>query len=273
MNEDLAQNLRLLCSYYKSISEVTLRLGISRPQFNRYLSGKHRPAANTLRRICEFFDVAEHELQLPHSQFERLVQVSPRQVSTPSKSIEWEHFDQLQKRSSPELEKYLGYYFEYYYSMGNPGKILRSLVCIEKKGDSVVYQRTERLIENRKKWDKEVCHCKYLGIAYYLSDRIFMTDYESLTVNEITQTIIFPTFKSRISWLHGLRIGVSASDERMPCSSRILMEYLGTDIDLRKALAMCRFYNPDDDEIDTAIQEMINNQGPNEHWHFRAKAK
>jgi transcriptional regulator with XRE-family HTH domain len=273
MNEDLAQNLRLLCSYYKSISEVTLRLGISRPQFNRYLSGKHRPAANTLRRICEFFDVAEHELQLPHSQFERLVQVSPRQVSTPSKSIEREHFDQLQKRSSPELEKYLGYYFEYYYSMGNPGKILRSLVCIEKKGDTVVYQRTERLIENRKKWDKEVCHCKYLGLAYYLSDRIFMTDYESLTVNEITQTIIFPTFKSRISWLHGLRIGVSASDERMPCSSRILMEYLGTDIDLRKALAMCRFYNPDDDEIDTAIQEMINNQGPNEHWHFRAKAK
>lgn len=272
MNEDFAQNLRLLCSYYKSISEVTQCLGISRPQFNRYLSGKHRPAANTLRRICEFFDVAEHELQLPHSQFQRLVQVSPRQVTHSDDSIELDHFKQLQQRSSPELDKYLGYYFEYYYSMGNPGKILRSLVCIEKQGEKVVYQRTERLIENREKWDKEVCHCKYLGMAYYLSDRIFMTDYESLTFNEITQTIIFPTFKNRIVWLHGLRLGVSASDERMPCSSRILMEYLGTNIDLRKALAMCRFYNPDDEEIDEAIQQMINNQGPNEHWHFRAKA-
>ncbi|KJZ14608.1 XRE family transcriptional regulator [Marinomonas sp. S3726] len=272
MNEDFAQNLRLLCSYYKSISEVTQRLGISRPQFNRYLSGKHKPAANTLRRICEFFDVAEHELHLPHSQFERLVQVSPRQTTNDSDSIESAHFNQLQQKSSPELDKYLGYYFEYYYSMGNPGKILRSLVCLEKQGDKVVFQRTERLIEGKEKWDKEVCHCKYLGIAYYLSDRIFMMDYESLTFNEITQTIMFPTFKNRISWLHGLRLGVSASDERMPSSSRVLMEYLGTNINLRKALAMCRFYEPHDQDIDEAIQEMINNQGPNDHWNFRAKA-
>ena len=272
MNEDLAQNLRLLCSYYKSISEVCQRLGISRPQFNRYLSGKHRPAANTLRRICEFFDVAEHELQLPHSQFQRLVQVSPRHVVNATNNIEDEHFDRLQQKSSPELEKYLGYYFEYYYSMGNPGKILRSLVCIEKQGNKVVYQRTERLIEGNEIGHKEVCHCKYLGLAYYLSDRIFMTDYESLTVNEITQTILFPTFKNRIVWLHGLRLGVSASDERMPCSSRVLMEYLGTNIDLKKALAMCRFYEPEEDEIDESIQERINNQGPNDHWHLRATA-
>ncbi|REG79352.1 helix-turn-helix domain-containing protein [Marinomonas pollencensis] len=268
MNEDVALNLRLLCSYYKSISEVSQRLGISRSQFNRYLSGRHRPAANTLRRICEFFDIAEHELHLPHQQFQQLVESNPRQI-TQQGDTKQAHFKQLEERSGSHLDKYLGYYFEYYYSMGNQGKILKSLVCLTKQGDTVVYQRTERLTGQA---NNEVCHCKYLGMAYYLSDRIFMMDYESLTVNEITQTILYPTFKNRVHWLHGLRMGVSASDERMPCSSRILMEYLGTNIDLRKTLTKCRLYEPQDREIGEHIVDMINNKGSNDHWQFRAKS-
>lgn len=42
MNENFARNLRLLCSYYKSIAEVCRRLEINRAQFNRYLSGRHQ---------------------------------------------------------------------------------------------------------------------------------------------------------------------------------------------------------------------------------------
>ncbi|MFV0665907.1 helix-turn-helix domain-containing protein [Denitromonas sp.] len=52
MHDDFARNLRLLCSYYKSIAEVCRRLNVNRPQFNRYLSGRYRPSANTLRRFC-----------------------------------------------------------------------------------------------------------------------------------------------------------------------------------------------------------------------------
>ncbi|MGR0280384.1 helix-turn-helix domain-containing protein [Marinomonas dokdonensis] len=270
MNQDVALNLRLLCSYYKSISDVTQRLGISRSQFNRYLSGRHRPAANTLRRICEFFDVAEYELQLPHEQFQQLVQHSPRQDSLVSGQPELEHLKMLMDKSSPELDKYLGYYFEYYYSMSNPGKVLKSLVCFSKVEDKILYQRTERLVEAGEQ-NQQVCHCKYLGVAHFLSDRIFMTDYESLTVNEITQTILYPTFKNRIHWLHGLRMGVSSNDERMPCSARVSMEFLGQEISLRKALAECGFYAPDDPVLEPSLLEMINNQGHNEHWQFRAK--
>ena len=35
MHEDFARNLRLLCSYYRSVAEVCRRLEINRPQFNR----------------------------------------------------------------------------------------------------------------------------------------------------------------------------------------------------------------------------------------------
>lgn len=270
MNEDLSQNLRLLCSYYKSIAEVSRRLGISRPQFNRYLSGQYRPAANTLRRICDFFGVEEHEILLPHSQFQRLVQVRPKPQSTVESLPEHAHLERLKQRGMAELEKYTGYYFEYYLSMSTPGKILRSLVCFQRKYDGVYYQRTERLIEIETAEEK-VSHCKYLGLAFFLTDRIFMMDYESITANEVTQTIMFPTFKSRVTRLHGLRLGVSASGERMPSSSRVLFEYLGAEVNIRRALRLCGLYDFESEEIDNSIRQEITNDFVPEQWHFRAK--
>nr|HQV08363.1 helix-turn-helix transcriptional regulator [Thauera sp.] len=62
MHEDFARNLRLLCSYYRSIAEVCRRLEVNRPQFNRYLSGRYRPSTNTLRRFCDFFGVDREEM-------------------------------------------------------------------------------------------------------------------------------------------------------------------------------------------------------------------
>lgn len=269
MNEDFSQNLRLLCSYYKSITEVTARLGISRPQFNRYLSGKHRPAASTLRKICEFFDVDAHEIFLPHSQFQRIVQVRPQSVvrDEPESPIH-RHLNILQQRSSPELDRYLGYYFEYYLSMAVPGKILRTLVSIERQGDGVFYQRTERLTEGT---GEPICHCKYLGMAYMLNDRIFLQDYESLTANEITQTILYPTFTNRLTRLHGLRLGVSSNSERLPCCARIVLEYLGSNVNLRKSLSFCKLYDFDSDEIDPSIREAIINDCGSDDTHFRAR--
>ena len=89
MHEDFARNLRLLCSYYRSVAEVCRRLDINRPQFNRYLSGRYRPSAHTLRRFCAFFGVEEHEILLPSAQFERLVQVRPRRpaLAQPSSDL------------------------------------------------------------------------------------------------------------------------------------------------------------------------------------------
>lgn len=269
MNEDLGRNLRLLCSYYKSVAEVCRRLNINRPQFNRYLSGRFKPSANTMRRFCDFFGVEEHEILLPHSQFQRLVQVRPReQVADHDEALDNEHFALLTQLSSDHMERYLGYYFEYYVSMACPGKLLRTLICFEKRGSKVYYQRTERLIEHA---SHKACHGIYLGAAHFLSDRIFMTDYESLTGHEMTQTILFPSFKNRVSRLTGLKLGVSGSGERMPCCARVLYEYLGSQVDLRKTLALCGLYDLDTPDIDDSIrQAVVNNIDPSE-WHFRAR--
>lgn len=269
MNEDFARNLRLLCGYYKSIAEVCRRLDFNRPQFNRYLSGRYRPGRHTLHRFCEFFGVDEHEILLPSAQFERLVQVRPRARQEPVQSTpEMAHLAHLQDIGSAGLDRFLGYYFETYMSMACPGKILRTLVAIERRGERVFYQRTERLVEHPR---ERAYHGIYLGMVHLLTDRIFLNDYETLTGLEMTQTILFPSFKNRVTRLTGLKLGVSGSGERMPCCARVVYEHLGRSVDVLQALRLCGLYDPSDPGIDEATRVAIANDITPGEWHLRAR--
>ncbi len=269
MYQDLSANLKLLCSYYDSTAEVCRRLSINRTQFNRYLSGRYKPSSSIMRRLCDFFGVEEFELLLPAGQFERLIQVRPRVVSEAVKPrVEDKHLLKLSQASSANMDKYVGYYFEYYMSMACPGKILRNLICFEKRDEGIYYQRTERLKEQP---NEAAFHSKYLGVALFLTDRIFMTDYETLAVNEVTQTILIPSYKNRISRLNGLRMGVPANGIRTPSCVRVVMEYLGQQVDVRKALGLCGLYDPADTAIDPTIQQAVHNQMDANDWHFKAR--
>lgn len=50
MGENFSKNLRLLCSYYKSIAELCRQLSINRSQFNKYLNASSTPSTYILRR-------------------------------------------------------------------------------------------------------------------------------------------------------------------------------------------------------------------------------
>ncbi|MFD1384901.1 helix-turn-helix transcriptional regulator [Rhodanobacter aciditrophus] len=269
MNENFPENLRLLCSYYKSIADVCRRLAVNRPQFNRYLSGTTFPSNSTLRRICDFFGVEEHEILLPHSQFRRLLQVRPVTEQEPvAATPEQQYFDKLNSVGQSGIEKYVGYYFEYYLSMAYPGKVLRTLVCIERQGNKTYYQRTERL--NPRKSGKPF-HGLYKGVVQFLGDRIFLHDYETLTNLEMTQTVLYPTFKNRVDRLTGLRLGVSGSGERMPCCTRVMLEFIGKEIKRNKVMPMLGLYDYDDEALDDDIRLSIKNDIAIGEWHFRAR--
>lgn len=270
MTEHFCSNLKLLCSYHKSIAEVCRRLGINRTQFNRYLKGSNQPSTHRLQQICDFFGVEPHEIRLPHHQFQRLISVRPRvtALTTEQPTAEQQHLQRLRQQSGQGLDRYLGYYFEYYLSMASPGKILRTLVHIEKVSDQVVFQRLERLQERP---NEKPCHGIYLGAAYLLADRIFMVDYESLTGQEISQTILFPSYRNRISYLTGLKLGASGSGERMPCATRVVYEHLGSSVDKRQALRLCGLYPLDTDQIEPFLKQALSNQIAADEYHLRAR--
>ncbi len=62
-------NLRQLARQYRSISDLSRKLGINRTQFNRYLSGESFPRPDVLDRICGFFGVDARILLEPADSF------------------------------------------------------------------------------------------------------------------------------------------------------------------------------------------------------------
>ena len=259
MSDNLGPNLKLLCSHYRSIAEVCRKLAINRAQFNKYLSGQSQPTSYNRKRIGDFFGVEDYELSLPADQFARLIGVRvPDMASTPSNDPLANLLQPLREHSS-SLSRYCGYYFEYSNCMSVPGSILLSLVHLREERGTFLFERQERQERSASAnvQAEEWVRCRYLGAAFYLQDRLFLIDYESLTGNEMSQTILIPSFKSRISRLNGLKTGVSSGDRRTPACTRVVWEYLGEEINRASTYRQVMLYRPDDPRIDEDIRQRL----------------
>ncbi|MGE8358658.1 helix-turn-helix domain-containing protein [Pseudomonas sp.] len=257
MSDSLGANLKLLCSHYRSIAEVCRKLGLNRAQFNRYLAGQSRPTAHNLKRICDFFGVEPHELALPGEQFARLVGVRGNDKASSASGDPLSTLFEPLREQSGDLSRYCGYYFEYANCMSVPGTILLSLVHVREENGTFLFERQERQVTSGGGHAEESARCRYLGAAFQLQDRLFLIDYESLTVNEMSQTILIPSFKSRITRLNGLKTGVSSGDRRTPACTRVVWEYLGTEINRISTYRQVMLYQPDDPRIDEDIRQRL----------------
>lgn len=259
MSDHLGANLKLLCSHYRSIAEVCRKLAINRAQFNKYLSGQSRPTAFNLKRICDFFGVEDYELGLPAEQFARLIGTrTPGQAAAGKADVLMELLQPLREQAG-NLSRYCGYYFEYSNCMSVPGMVLLSLVHLREEGGNFLFERQERQ-ERSSSSDVEAedwVRCRYLGAAFQLQDRLFLVDYESLTINEMSQTILIPSYKSRITRLNGLKTGVSSGDRRNPACTRVVWEYLGPEINRISAYRQVKLYRPDDPRIDDDVRQRL----------------
>ncbi|OEC37818.1 Cro/Cl family transcriptional regulator [Pseudomonas sp. 1D4] len=259
MSNNLGANLKLLCSHYRSISEVCRKLSINRAQFNKYLSGQSAPTAYNLKRIGDFFGVEDYELGLPPEQFARLIGARrPHDSAAPSDDPLMQMLRPLREHAG-DLSRYCGYYFEYSNCMSVPGTILLSLVHLWEERGTFLFERQERQ-ERSSSSNVEAedwVRCRYLGAAFQLQDRLFLADFESLTLNEMSQTILIPSFKSRITRLNGLKTGVSSGDRRNPACTRVVWEYLGPEINRVSAYRQVMLYRPDDPRIDEDIRRRL----------------
>ena len=258
-NDNLGRNLRYLCSYYRSISEVCRKIGINRQQFNKYLDGGARPSAHNLKRICDFFGLEEYEILSPPADLKRLVEIKgiPATGARPAQ-IHMGHIEALLSLDAEVFRDYYGYYYKYYYSFSYPGRILKCLVSIFEVEGTACYKCVERLVD-RGGGFKQRYVFKYVGVLFFLRDRIFMVDREALIGNEISETILYPSTKSKVGELPGLMIGVSGKTSREPICSRVLLEYLGPQIDLRRAMESCGLYAADSPAIDESVKRAIDN--------------
>lgn len=260
-DQEFTQNLRYLCSYYTSMSDVCRRVGFNRQQFNKYVSGIARPSNRNMRRLCEFFGVEEFEILSPHRELRKIVEIRGVKTTGDGDSYLTRILKRGIEQSDPAIRKYCGYYFTYYYSFSVPGKILKAVLYLSERDGFTGYKRIERLVDREQPSGASFVF-KYEGLALYLRERIFLIDREVLTGNELSHSIVYPSYKNKVSLLTGLTLGTAGQTSREPICSRILLEYLGPTTNIKEILGQCGLYRPDSHELDPAVVGAIENVIP-----------
>ena len=259
MTSDFSANLSLLCSYHNSIAEICRKLGINRQQFNKYLSGQTRPSRSNMRRICDFFGVSESEMLMDTHQLEQIVLLRRRPDRVQTDLGLQSHLDLIQA-SSQRMDKYLGYYYRYFFSFGNKGLITRSLAVIYAKEGKYYWKNIEILRDADTRQTGGLN--KYEGVVYYLADRIYIIEYDTLEKRSITQATLYPSHQHRLTRLVGIQTGGPTRRGRKPGASKVALDYLGKRIDIRKALHDIGFFRPDTDRLSPELVQMITNRIP-----------
>ncbi len=259
MEANLPRNLGTLCSYYTSIAEVCRKLAINRQQFNKYLCGQSRPSRHNMRRICDFFGVTESEILLEPDRFEEIVGLRRRPVTDERLKQPLLHLENLYAASG-NLSRYEGFYFRYFYSFGHSGRIIKSLCVISEQDGKHYWKNVERIRQGD--GDTPATINKYVGVVFLIADRIFIIEYETLLTKTITQVTLYPSYRSRVDRLVGIQTGGPIRRGRKPGASRVLLEYLGRNVNIRKALGQCGLFDANDTRLPADVEEMIRNDIP-----------
>lgn len=255
---NFAPNLRAICDLQQSVAHVCRSMEINRQQFNKYLNGQIYPSKFNLARICKYFKLSEVQFTLPCADFNRLLDASTQSKEFGGDSIIGRVIESLPS-SIEMLSRYQGFYYSYFHALGFPGCLLRSLVQIYRYEDRF-YTRNIEHLWNKEKGEASHHRFKYRGIALYLADRIFITEYEMLAKNNICHTILFPSYRNAIDTLSGISTGVGSLNTHMPKSTRVVFKYLGKKINVREALKNCGLYDLDSESINDDIKQSINNE-------------
>ncbi|MDA7965370.1 helix-turn-helix transcriptional regulator [Ruegeria sp.] len=258
---DFSQNLRLLCGRYKSITEVCNRLAINRPQFTRYLSGQTKPSLNVLSRICDFFGVDEAEILLPHDVFKTEVFSRPLASYVPMGiAQEFRRHRRMMKASLAGLQSYCGYYHLYYRTPSWKDGVVRALMRIWQDAEMTYAKSLDRMHWSGSPKFGRATHM-IQSCLWLHDDRIFIVESQERGGENFSAMIVNAATRTNFHYLHGLLTGVTSAGTDMIYSARVVLEFLGQDIDVKSGLRQCAVFPPDSDEIDPMILRALDPNG------------
>jgi transcriptional regulator with XRE-family HTH domain len=268
LGQNFAENLRLACRYYPSISAVCRRIGMNRQQFNTYLSQAAMPSMANFKRIVDFFGVEESEMLLNSRDFARIMEGRNRD----NPHIDFFNGMMQQVVGDPEhmrrqLAKYQGFYFCLFNSCGHPGYMIRSLVHIREK-NGIFAVKTIEILTHRKssRHRRSGFIFKRKGALILNSGRLFIYDYEQTINRTPSITILFPSNRSRATLLKGVHINVSGGSSQRPFATRVVYQNLGLAPDLRHAFRECGLFRMSSPEVSGELKALIRNDlKPSEH--------
>lgn len=238
--DHLPLNLKTLCGYSRSVSDICRRAGFNRQQFTKYLSGSGQPSLRSLRRICDFFGVEEHEIMMEPERFRNLVRLRPPRQIPETESV----FDpgatfmsQLAGCHDAEIAQSLvGYYFLYQRDDRRNPMINRSLVRLAASPKGLAVKALD--ISSGGTSTLPAC-VKYAGTSFVLDGRVHMMVRECRIGKAIWYGSFYLTDFDRNPYLSGLSMGVEPDPRAEVIALRTVLQFIGTEVNVRAATRRC----------------------------------
>jgi transcriptional regulator with XRE-family HTH domain len=233
---DFATNLRHACSTRPSASHFCREIGLNRQQFNRYVNGQARPSPHNLLRIAASFGLDPTDFDRPARDFRRRFEARREPLASR---------DPLQDAYPGEiaaLRKYLGFFQTWHLSLSWPGRIVCSGAHLREEEGKVLVTSLER-IDDPESGIRQ--RSRYVGLAAYRRNRIFITERTRGDMPTFGQTILMPFEVHQRLYLRGVTMGVSWRRDNQPYASRMIWRFHGQDADKRQLIARCGAYPAD----------------------------
>jgi len=233
---DFAANLRLLCSYGRSVSAICRDAQINRHQLQRYLNGASEPSLQSLRRLCDFFGLEEHEILLPRDQFQALIRIRPPKLQRSRDRLSDYMAGFIEGQDLAIAAHYEGYYHVYFQPNRQVPEIHRALTRLSIEDRCLLTKTIERYPSGLAGLPKTV---KYTGIAYLNGSMLNILERRQQAISSAFFTVLYGADQDQFSFLSGLTMGVTPDSSRSLYCLRCCWHYLGRDIDLRKRIDEC----------------------------------
>lgn len=257
--DDLAENLRLLCSYGRSASDICRRAGVNRQQFNKYLNGHSRPSLPTLRRLCDFFGLDDHEILLDADRFRELIKLRPPRFRNNPNTLERE-LERLIKSTPASrllLEQHEGYY--HIYVCPDPARryFLRSLGRIYQEDGHWFSKSIDRQLDDLFMLPSTL---KYTGVVLECFNQIVVFERERGSGRSIFTTYLYGSEYQYLNYLPGLMMNAMSDGAHHIYCIRVVWHYLGKNPNLRDALGQCGVINSEKETLADFIIECTDNR-------------
>lgn len=256
-SDQLAANLRLLTSYGRSVADICRKAGFNRQQFTKYLSGAARPSLASLRRICDFFGVEEHEILRDEEAFRALIRLRPPRLGKTDDDPVTQFFTTLAGRHDLDAAaKLAGYYFLHMQDEPRSPTITRSLLRMTPEARCLSIKGVERFLPNVPGLPRVL---KYVGFAVVSEGRVYVAVDEILAHRSLWFGMHYASDFSGVSFLNGLSLGIDPQSRREILAARMILQYLGPSIDIKRELKRCGALPLDSPDIDPVVRYATRN--------------
>ncbi|MET3660593.1 helix-turn-helix domain-containing protein [Aquamicrobium ahrensii] len=253
LHENFGDNLKFACATRQSISELCRAIGINRQQFNRYINSGTLPSAHNRLRIASFFGFQAEDFDLPSAAFRRKLEAK-RQPLLAEGPLAAAFPGNLQA-----LRPYLGFYQTWHVSLSWPDRIVCSCAHMRERDAQIVVTSLER-IEDVESGIRQ--RSRYVGLAAYQRQRIFLTELTRGDAPTFGQTILMPFEIHQRQYLRGLTMGVSWRNDNLPYATRTVWRYRGVRTDRRALIANCGIYELNSANLPSVVVSFLTQAAP-----------